>query len=193
MIAKTGKRMTREDWLERGLAALADEGVAGLSVERLCVLAGKTRGSFYHHFKDHNEFVMAMLEHWREASTARIIAAVSGVSDPRRQRLALARQTVGLSSASENAIRGWSGTDERARRVILKVDEHRLEFLRQGIVTLAAAAGIRLSPSRARDLALLDYSLFIGVHAIKPEASPKYYLKLNKLSESMLMAWMEKN
>ncbi|HER26507.1 MAG TPA: TetR/AcrR family transcriptional regulator [Rhodospirillales bacterium] len=192
MVVPPNKRFTIETWLELGLAVLGDAGVCGLSIERICAFAGKTRGSFYHHFADHNEFVVAVLEHWQKSSTASVIAAVVNVSDSHAQRKALARQVAELSSASENAIRGWAGTDERARRVVQKVDQSRLDFLEQGIVALAAQAGIQLTGPEAQRLALLDYGLFIGIHALRPGETADYYLKLNELSENMLKAWMDK-
>ena len=184
--------MTRKDWLDFGLVVIGNEGVSGLKLERLCELAGKTRGSFYHHFEDHNEFVVALLECWQVDSAERIIDSVRHITNAREQRVALARQVVGLSSAIENAIRGWSGTDERAYAVVTIVDAARLEFLQKGIITLASESGITLTPEEAEDLAILDYGLFIGVHALKKDASPDYYFRLNELSENMLNAWMAK-
>ena len=190
MSDKRNKRLTRENWLQLALNTLESEGVDGLKVERICNLAGKTRGSFYHHFEDHNTFVIALLEYWQADSTARIIKTVAQISNPNEQRIALARQVVDLSTASENAIRGWAGTDERARKVLARVDGARLEFLQKGIDAIAQETDLKLTQREIENLAMLDYGLFIGAQAVKPEGTSEYFLQLNALSQEMLAAWM---
>ena len=190
MAKKPNNRFTRDNWLELGLVALGGEGVSALTVERMCAAAQKTRGSFYHHFEDHNAFVLGLLEHWRETSTAKIIATVSEIEDPRQQRIALARQVVELSATCENSIRGWAGTDQRAGRVVRQVDEARIAFLQSGVEAMAREAAVKLKSGEAERLAMLDYGLFIGALAIKPEATNEYYLSLGALSEELMAAWM---
>ena len=48
-------RLGRDDWLALGLERLAAEGPRALRLENICAAAGRTRGSFYHHFRDHDE------------------------------------------------------------------------------------------------------------------------------------------
>ncbi len=184
------KRFTRDNWLQLALDALSRGGVDALKIDNICKLANKTRGSFYHHFTDHNKFIVSLLEYWHENSTALVIDAVKDISDPRQQRAELAKQIVELSATCENAIRGWAGTDERARKVVRQVDKMRLEFLQTGIVELAKEFDITLSPRQSHNLAVRDYGLFIGVLAIKPDASKDYCLQLNELSEDMLRTWL---
>jgi len=192
MVAEANRRMAREDWLVLGLGVLERQGIAGLTVESLCKNAGKTRGSFYHHFEDHNAFIVGLLEHWRRNSTERIIEIAGRIDDPHEQRRALVRQVVELSPIIETSIRGWGESDQRARAVLLKVDEARLEFLRKGIDALAQEAGVKITATEVTDLAMLNYGLYVGVHALKPGAPQNYYLKINELSEAMLAAWLEK-
>ncbi|MGB0506322.1 MAG: TetR/AcrR family transcriptional regulator, partial [Pikeienuella sp.] len=76
------KRFTREDWLDFGLAQLAKEGPDALSIHPLCKAAGRTIGSFYHHFKDHAGFVDALLARWRKLNTEDVITAIDALDDP---------------------------------------------------------------------------------------------------------------
>ena len=55
-------RLSAEDWLEVGYTVLAQEGVRALKVERLCQQAGVTRGSFYWHFEDIDNYRAALVE-----------------------------------------------------------------------------------------------------------------------------------
>ncbi|MCF6322141.1 MAG: TetR/AcrR family transcriptional regulator [Rhizobiaceae bacterium] len=192
MTEDANRRMSKQDWLLLGLDVLECQGLGGLRVERLCKSAGKTRGSFYHHFVDHNAFIISLLEHWQKNSTDRIIELAGKFSDPREQRKALVQQVVELSPILETSIRGWSESDQRARAVLRKVDDARLKFLRKGIGALAREAGVELSNSEVSELAILNYGLFIGVHALKPDTSRNYYLKISELSEAMLESWLEK-
>jgi AcrR family transcriptional regulator len=61
-------RFDREAWLEAALEVLARQGQAKLRVETLARQLGVTKGSFYHHFKNREAFLKALLAYWAEAS-----------------------------------------------------------------------------------------------------------------------------
>jgi AcrR family transcriptional regulator len=82
----TSERLTREDWLEIGLNLLGSEGEKFLTIERLCQVANRTKGSFYHHFKNRDEFINALLEYWQSEYTERIISTVEQLDDLNERR-----------------------------------------------------------------------------------------------------------
>ena len=49
---KIRTQLDRNEWIDSAIAALADEGLAGMRVEILAKRFGVTKGSFYWHFKD---------------------------------------------------------------------------------------------------------------------------------------------
>ena len=53
--------MTREEWINHGLSALDASGPDALSLAALAARAGVTKGSFYHHFEDHDAFVAGLM------------------------------------------------------------------------------------------------------------------------------------
>jgi AcrR family transcriptional regulator len=57
-----GKRETREALIRAGMLELADEGLQGPSLDAICARAGFTRGAFYVHFEDREDFVAAVME-----------------------------------------------------------------------------------------------------------------------------------
>jgi TetR/AcrR family transcriptional repressor of nem operon len=57
------KRETREALLEAGLAEFAEHGLDTPSLDGICARAGYTRGAFYVHFRDRDDFVVAATEH----------------------------------------------------------------------------------------------------------------------------------
>jgi AcrR family transcriptional regulator len=68
------KRDTREALLEAGLLEFAERGLAEPSLDAICARAGFTRGAFYVHFKDRDEFISAVVERVLGALLDAIIA-----------------------------------------------------------------------------------------------------------------------
>lgn len=56
------KRQTREALLDAGLAEFREKGLDAPSLDGICARAGFTRGAFYVHFKDREEFLVAAME-----------------------------------------------------------------------------------------------------------------------------------
>ena len=59
---EVGKEETREALLLAGLAEFAERGLDAPSLDSICARAGYTRGAFYVHFRDREEFVVAAME-----------------------------------------------------------------------------------------------------------------------------------
>jgi TetR/AcrR family transcriptional repressor of nem operon len=55
------KRETREALIAAGVSAFAEEGLDGPSLDSICARAGYTRGAFYVHFKDRDDFLIAVM------------------------------------------------------------------------------------------------------------------------------------
>ena len=66
-------RLKRTDLLEQGLQQLVEEGVDALTVDSICSLLGVTKGSFYHHFKNRQIFLEALLQFLEETYTSKFI------------------------------------------------------------------------------------------------------------------------
>jgi AcrR family transcriptional regulator len=145
--------MARADWLEAGAAVLAGGGAAALTIERLCSLTGRTKGSFYHHFKAMGGFEEALLGHWKDANAERVEAA----RRDERGRDALDGLALGLEAGLESAVRRWAAVNSVARRAVAEVDELRIAFL-------AGEAG-------GDDPARLEYAAFLGLLELAPDAA----------------------
>jgi AcrR family transcriptional regulator len=59
---EAGKEETREALLLAGLAEFSERGLDAPSLDSICARAGYTRGAFYVHFRDREEFVVAAME-----------------------------------------------------------------------------------------------------------------------------------
>ncbi|MEO1249544.1 MAG: TetR/AcrR family transcriptional regulator [Pseudomonadota bacterium] len=159
-------RLSRADWLEVGLSLLAEEGEQGLTIEALCAAAGRTRGSFYHHFEDQEQFVDALLHHWKQTHVDAVVASNGALNDPEAMRTGLARMATCLDNPIEAALRRWSASNPTVRRMIEAVDAERI-FLLADIMAATAAR----DETECQELALVEYSALIGFHQLFPDAT----------------------
>ncbi len=62
-VRETTKRETRVALIHAGIEAFGEEGLDNPSLDAICSRAGFTRGAFYVHFKDRDDFIIAVVEH----------------------------------------------------------------------------------------------------------------------------------
>ena len=63
------QNLSREDWLEKALNVVSRVGGAKLRINNLVTEVGVTKGSFYWHFKDREDFVRSLIDHWHQRYT----------------------------------------------------------------------------------------------------------------------------
>jgi AcrR family transcriptional regulator len=150
--------LDRAAWIKSALAALADEGPAGVRVELLAKKLHVTKGSFYWHFKDRRDLVDAVLDEWKNGRI-RDIRKQTG-ADPGGELAAL-RFTIEVYSAGRNrkglpielAVREWARHDARAATVVEEVDAERLVCAAR----LFEALGLDAAEAAARSVLLYAY------------------------------------
>lgn len=167
---------TRGEWIAAGIALLRDEGEDALTIERLCKRLDRTKGSFYHHFTDAGAFADALLAHWLDALTVRIIEQAERGDDPRS---ALARETRNVDVGLELAIRAWSLRDPRARRVMADVDARRVAYLE-------SLWRRSTTPARARALAHIEYAAFVGAQQLYRDMGSRRVRELERVAYEAL-------
>jgi AcrR family transcriptional regulator len=149
-------RFTRTDWLELASRLLAEEGPSGLVIERLTEAAGRTRGSFYHHFESRDAFLAALMEHWR----AKVIEQAD---QPYRDNPSLAalkallRQAPdALDHAFERELRRLAASEPIVRDGVKRVDDER-------ICGLAFLIGLfRPEMADPEAMAFIQYAVIVG-------------------------------
>ncbi len=165
--------LSRSDWTEAGLAALAQTGLAGVAVDPLARQLGATKGSFYWHFSNRDELIAATLALWEQRHTADVIAAIEAISDPRERIGALARFAYERATRDSNPQAGVlaAASDSRVAPVLERATASRLAFLER----LYRELGVE--PEAARRHARLAYAMYVGMvdlrraapAALKPE------------------------
>ncbi|MEL7157971.1 MAG: TetR/AcrR family transcriptional regulator [Actinomycetota bacterium] len=154
-------RLERRDWVLGAFRLTARSGIGGVKVEPLADALGVTKGSFYHHFADRTALLEAVLAHWVDQATDRIIALVEAdpAPTPGRALHRLIEATItepGEHDDAETAIREWAGDDPAVAEVVAEVDERRLGY----VTALLVAAGV--ADDVAQHRAHLLYRVLIG-------------------------------
>ncbi|MBY4723074.1 TetR/AcrR family transcriptional regulator [Burkholderia contaminans] len=124
----TMSTLTRNDWIAAGFDALDGEGYAGISAESLARRLNVTRGSFYHHFRNREDFVRTLLTAWEDDYTARMLAYAAegrGAGDTLARYLRIAAEK---RPGREIAIRAWALHDPLVAEFQQRVDAARLAF-----------------------------------------------------------------
>jgi len=161
-MATPRTQLDRGHWIEGAIEVLAREGVAGLRVEVLAKRCGVTKGSFYWHFKDRQDLLAAVLEHWREGRIRDIEKITTVSPGHERDQLHFAIKVYGTSRnrkgvSIELAVRDWARHDPQAAAIVEAVDLYRLECTRK----LFVAAG--MSDAEAKSRSLLLYACVFGL------------------------------
>ena len=123
-------RLSKRDWLERGLHMLGEVGANSLTIDLLTTELGVTKGSFYHHFKNMEAFKLAMLEFYESEGTVAVIDYVEAAPDARQKLYRLLGAMVPLHPNTEPMLRAWAMQDDDVREFQGRVDQQRLDYVR---------------------------------------------------------------
>lgn len=124
-------RFDRERWLEAALEVLTREGQAKLQVVYLAAQLGVTKGSFYHHFENLDDFVRSLTAYWSEVFTEWVKKEVSTSDLDASGRLLLLMKLIerhGLDRY-DVAFRSWAAQDPSIAAEVRKVDRSRRRFV----------------------------------------------------------------
>lgn len=156
-------RTSKHDWLEAGLQILAEQGAPGLTIDRLTLVLGLTKGSFYHHFQSLAGYRAALLG-FIERKIAEQMAAAAQAPSP---AAGIAQLFDPLAAPSlEVALRAWAWQDDEVRAVQARIDDRRVQraqsFCRQ----------IAEDDEQAVLMSRLAQALMIGSTQVQPPLGP---------------------
>ena len=126
-------RVTRERWITAGLEALVDGGPGAVRVETLAARLGVTKGGFYGYFANRDALLDRMLAEWERRSTDEAIAVAEEEGRSVRETMQLAGALT-FSDALlpiDLAVRAWARHDHGVAERLRRVDNIRIEFLRE--------------------------------------------------------------
>ena len=121
------------DWIEAAHAALVDDGIEGVRIDRLCRELGVTKGSFYHHVEGRDALLAAVADEWARERPRVVMDAARDLSDDPFERLVhFIRLTEDLDLGRHHqAMRTWGAVDPRAAAAVREVDRVVLMFTEQ--------------------------------------------------------------
>lgn len=161
---------TRSEWLGAGLAALADDGAPGVTIDKMSARLGASKGSYYHHFGSVQGFKLALLEHFEAEHTTRYIDAVEH-EGPAAGGLSKLRRLLDLVIEAhpddgrddlEIGIRAWAQQDPDVYAAQERVDRARIGYLRD----LWRSIGV--DEVEAEQLGQLYGALLVGAAHVAP-------------------------
>lgn len=154
-------RTAREAWVDEGLRTLASGGVNAVRVEALAKALGVTKGGFYGYFSDRAALLEAMLDTWEREATDDVLVQVERKGGDLREKVRLAGQ---LTFSGDRllpidlAIRDWARRDDAVAARLRRVDNKRMELLREAIGSFCS------DPDEVEARSLLAFCAAIGSH-----------------------------
>ncbi len=166
-MPRTGK--TRGDWVNAGHRLLIEGGIEAVRLHRLTEMLSVSTGSFYHHFKNLDEYHTALAEFYGTEQAQLIFAAAREVAgeDPE----VLLREATGIfgrgSMRLQNiAMRAWAHRDKRARAAVRRYDKVLSENLDQIFMSL----GFDELAAKSRTLIMLG----LASVDVAPDLNPSF-------------------
>ena len=154
--SKANERLSRDEWLAQALDILAHEGQAKLRIETICAALGVTKGSFYWHFKDRDDFLRSVVQFWSDSFTDPVMERVASLDGTAREQIKALMRVVseGRFARYDVSIRAWAAQDPDLLSAIVKeVDKRRLAF----VANLFVEMGFEGSEAEMRARALIAY------------------------------------
>jgi AcrR family transcriptional regulator len=164
MSIKPRVQLDRDTWVLAATDVLADEGLAGLRVEVLAKRLKVTKGSFYWHFQDRRDLLMAVLQTWRDGRIRDIVKQTRAQPGREREQIyhVIDVYSAGRSRRGamiELAVRDWARRDADAAAIVAEVDDIRLRCARD----LFLACGVPMDEASSRCMLLYAYVFGISL------------------------------
>lgn len=170
------RRFTREDWIMLGHARLAAEGPEAVKLEAICKAAGLTRGSFYHHFDDHETFLVALAQIWLETQTEAIAESLDSAASAANRMESLTTAAMSIDYRLELGIRELARRLPDVQRIVSRADALRLDLLAD-----LYRGRFGLGDEAARSFAYLEYAAFSGLILLDPDMPQDRQMSLASL------------
>lgn len=160
--ADSKPQLTRDDWLDAAAGEVAAGGFGSLRVLTLAKKLGVSRGSFYWHFRDHQDLVTSFLDRWRDRRFVEL-DYMRPQGENAAEELHQILQLL-LTDASRNvrrlqvelAVRDFARRNAYAAGLVEEVDAARVEQNKLLFRNLGA------SEEQVEDLATLMYVATVG-------------------------------
>ena len=126
------RRVSKHEWLEKGLELLESEGIAAVRIDRLARELKTSRSGFYWHFKDRAELCESMLAYWAHEFTEIVTHNPELAKGPPKERLRKMMEMIFDLDLTrfDVPMRAWADADPAVAKQVRKVYEIRDQFSR---------------------------------------------------------------
>lgn len=124
-------RKSKQDWLQQGLHTLAEDGLKGLKIDRLADRLGVTKGSFYHHFQNSQDYEKQLIAYWADQYLSTAVQLPQNPEEYIPLLDMLIEEAFFPITEPEIQIRSWAQQDEGVREYVELVDMVRHNFVRK--------------------------------------------------------------
>ena len=123
--------VSRLQWLDAGLDALTRFPATDIKVDSLANALGIARAGFYWHFKNRENYVAQLLEHWLHMVTEAITKNPDILAMAPKTRLIVTAELIHESdlARSEPSILLLAAQDKSAAKVVKKANRLRLQYV----------------------------------------------------------------
>jgi AcrR family transcriptional regulator len=159
--AATRPRLSKEQWTDAALAAMAAQGAAGINVEQLARTLDTTKGSFYHHFENRHALLDAALARWEQIIESDLIEA-DVIADP-RERL-IESSIAGVDTSFDGFVElalASSIDDPAVAQALRRVNARRIDYLSTVLEELGVA------PRLTRARAIGGLATYLGLYQLQ--------------------------
>jgi AcrR family transcriptional regulator len=171
----------KTQWLNNALKHLIQFGPQQLKIAKLCTAFNVTKGSFYHHFKNRDDFIHALMQYWYEETTLNFIHQANKQSGPLDKLNKLDEVIANNDIEAEIHIRAWSLTEPFISEYLEKIDARRQAYLQ------SCYQELELPNELAHKLATMSYAQFLGLLHLKPQPSIHQCIELSTLLAKSLL------
>ena len=135
---KVTRGVSKAEWLQAALDALARGNVSEISIGALSRKLGIAKSGFYWHFKNRDDLLEQLLKYWLHEITEVITENEEvAAKDPKSRIRETAEMILDHELVRyEIGIRQWAMNDKAAARAVRLVNRKRLDFLRQAFTEI---------------------------------------------------------
>ncbi len=164
------KEATREALIASGIELFAERGLDGPSLDEICAHAGLTRGAFYVHFEDRDDFLLAVMDKVGAELLDELLARGSGGFAEAVQRFVEASASGRYPLMPKGGIRPYQLLDACARSPVIR--ERYMGLVGSSVARVAEliaegqGAGILRKDVRAESAATLTIAVIVGLQTL---------------------------
>lgn len=97
------KKVEKKQWFIMGLQIIENEGVSKITIDNLCNLLEITKGAFYHHFKNIDGYIDALMAFWVKENTLNFIEDVEKLDTVKEKLYTLSHMSASSKYKCEEA------------------------------------------------------------------------------------------